>query len=85
MMTKDPEASGRKVMEEAVISIIPEKNPPRFDSSKLVCFMCGGLSQSEICSIRRDPSLNSVLLASDLILSPAVFVDSLRSIDILSK
>lgn len=45
--------------------------------------MCGGLSQTEICSIRRNSQLNDVLLASDMIVTPNSFVRSLKSIDIL--
>lgn len=47
--------------------------------------MCGGLSQTEICSIRRDRTLDSVVLATDSILTPEEFVESVRKIDVLVK
>lgn len=56
---------------------------PKFDEKRMICFMCGGLSQTEICSIRRNPQLDSVLLASDIIMTPNNFVSSLKTIDIL--
>jgi hypothetical protein len=47
--------------------------------------MCGGLSSTEICNIRRDHSLDSVVLATDRIITPSDLVDSLAKFDILNQ
>lgn len=59
--------------------------PPKFDEERLVLFMCGGLSPTEICNIRRDHTLDSILLATDTILTPEDFVNSLSKVDILDQ
>ena len=70
---------------EIAVSVSPDKRPPLFDEERLVLFMCGGLSPTEICSIRKDHSLDSILLATDMILTPEDFVNSLAKIDILDN
>ena len=47
--------------------------------------MCGGLSQNEVCSIRRDTNMDPILLAADQILSPREFVMGLKEVNILGK
>lgn len=47
--------------------------------------MGGGLSQTEICSIRKNKELSNVILATDSILTPSKFVDALGKINLISK
>jgi len=73
--TEGSSSNERKSMSESlassVVSVSNEKNHPvRFSSNKVILYMCGGLSQNEVCSIRKDPSMDSVLIAADQILSP---------------
>jgi hypothetical protein len=78
--------SEKKFMEEIVVSVISKEMVcPKFDEKRLICFMCGGLSQTEICSIRKNSALSNIVLAADSILTPNQFVSALGKIDLISK
>jgi hypothetical protein len=54
-------------MKEIVVSLISKEESVgrKFDEKRLICFMCGGLSQTEICSVRKNGALSNILLAAD--------------------
>jgi hypothetical protein len=42
----------------------------KFDENKFVCFMIGGLTFSEICSLKTEKKLQNIILATDNMMSP---------------
>ena len=73
-------------MDEIVVSAISgSAATSRFDEKRFICFMGGGLSQTEICSIRKNKELSDVILATDSILTPSKFVEALGKVNLISK
>ena len=68
-----------------MVSIDSGGESGRFDERRFICFMVGGLSLTEICSLKRNKALYNIILASDKIMSPNEFLQSLAKIDILNK
>lgn len=62
-----------------------EAEAEQFDENRFICFMCGGLSLAEMCSLKKEPSLRGIVLATDDVLTPKRYIDQLRSINLGQK